>query len=171
MSRTGARSRSGWPQGRPRTSAIRHSPVVGTAADLVEDLLAPWARLVTRSSRWPGGAGRSRGWPHFGRQIERETGDTFHWHDTRRLFACEMGEHRASDFFTIDSLLNHARSASMGSGVARSYHHAQERAPRRVGDGRMGQARRARGRHWAMAQAEAEAEGNVVPLTARAASS
>ncbi len=146
-------------------------PVVGTAAALVEDLLATVGETCDALIPL---ARRNRtftSWPHFGRQIERETGDTFHWHDTRRLFASEMGEHRASDFFTIDSLLNHARSASMGSGVARSYHHAQERAPRRVAMAawdRLVAHAVATGR-WP--RQEAKAEGNVVPLTARAASS
>ena len=134
-------------------------PVVGTAAALVEDLLATVGETCDALIPL---ARRNRtftSWPHFGRQIERETGDTFHWHDTRRLFASEMGEHRASDFFTIDSLLNHARSASMGSGVARSLP-SRARASAQTGrDGRMGQARRARGRHWAMAQAGGEGRG------------
>ena len=51
------------------------------------------------------------------------------WHDLRRTFATEMGEHAAAPFAVVDGLLNHAQAASK-TGAARAYHHAVERLPK-----------------------------------------
>ena len=114
---------------RTKNSKTFVMPIVGTAAAIVRELVdqAPSrdALLIplTRSGQ-PFSA-----WKRFHQQIERETGIALAWHDLRRTFATELGEHSAAPFSIVDGLLNHAQAASK-SGVARAYHHGVERLPK-----------------------------------------
>jgi integrase len=104
-------------------------PLVGTASAIVQQLVdrarSPNDHLLplTRS-----GAPFSA-WKRFHQQIEMETGIRLAWHDLRRTFASEMGEHAAATFAVVDGLLNHAASGTR-SGAAKSYHHGVERRPK-----------------------------------------
>ncbi len=104
-------------------------PIVGTAAVIVRDLVnraaAPDAFLIPLSrSDTPFST-----WKRFNGQVAKETGVALAWHDLRRTFATEMGEHAAAPFAVVDGLLNHAQAASK-TGAARAYHHAVERQPK-----------------------------------------
>ena len=140
-------------------------PLAGTAAAIVRELLArtssPRDPLIplTRHGAIFGN------WGRFGEQLAREAGLSFRWHDTRRLFASELAEHGVANFGTIDALLNHQRSASLG-GVARSYHHAAENAARRstmAAWDRILLHAAARGT-WPRQAPDTEAPANVLPL-------
>ena len=69
-----------------------------------------------------------------GEQVTRETRVKLAWHDLRRTFATEMGEHAAAPFAVVDGLLNHAATGTR-SGAAKAYHHAVERPQARGDDG------------------------------------
>ncbi len=104
-------------------------PLTGSALAIVRELLAgtssPADLLIPMNKH----GGPFTSWCRFTGQVAREAGLHFHWHDTRRMFASEMSEHGASNFWTVDALLNHAKSASI-SGAARSYHLATEKPAR-----------------------------------------
>ena len=51
-------------------------------------------------------------WRRFQEAIERASGVAFGFHDPRRLFATESGEHDLADFSLIDAALNHAAAVS-----------------------------------------------------------
>jgi len=68
-------------------------------------------------------------WRRFSEDVESKCGVHLNLHDTRRLFASELGEHGIGDFTLVDGLLNHAASAS-NHGASRHYHHAKKSEPR-----------------------------------------
>jgi integrase len=99
-------------------------PLVAEARVIVDRLLAvpgePDDFLIKLSE--DGSAMNS--WKRFQEAIERASGVEFGFHDTRRLFATECGEHDLADFSLIDAALNHAAAISK-TGAARAYHHAK----------------------------------------------
>ena len=103
-------------------------PLVGTARAIVQRLTdaasSPNDLLIPLTRGKPFSA-----WKRLHEQIERETGIGLSWHDLRRTFASEIGEHAAAPFAVVDSLLNHAASGTR-SGAAKSYHHGVERRPK-----------------------------------------
>ena len=99
-------------------------PLVGEAREIVERLLAapgePADFLIGLSED----GSPMNSWRRFEEAIERASGVAFDYHDTRRTFATESGEHDLADFSLIDSSLNHAAATSK-VGASRAYHHAR----------------------------------------------
>ena len=99
-------------------------PLVGDVRSIVERLLAKSGdpddfMLDLTQNQTP-----MNSWRRFAEAIERAAGFHFEFHDARRLFASEAGEHDLADFPLIDACLNHAQASSK-TGAARAYHHAR----------------------------------------------
>ena len=101
-------------------------PLTGIALEIVKDLLVRGRRTRRRAAQARRPRQGVQQLDALARRLERETGFHFNWHDMRRAFASEAGEHGLGTFHLIDSLLNHSASATR-SGAVRSYHHAVER--------------------------------------------
>jgi integrase len=99
-------------------------PLVAEAREIVERLLALPGEPEDMLIRLSADGSAMNSWKRFQQAIKRASGLWLAFHDTRRLFASESGEHGLADFSLIDALLNHAAAASK-SGAARSYHHAR----------------------------------------------
>jgi integrase len=153
---------------RAKNGAEHRLPLVGETREIVERLLEergePEDFLIQLSREGT----PMNSWRRFSESIERASGvKGFAFHDTRRLFASEAGEHDLADFSLIDAALNHLQASSK-TGAARAYHHA-----------RHANARVALMTSWALLVNHAVANGrwprdvpqpaNVVPLNARAA--
>jgi integrase len=99
-------------------------PLVAEAREIVERLLAspgaPDDFLLGLSED----GSPMNSWRRFQEAIERASGVSFGFHDPRRLFATESGEHDLADFSLIDGALNHAAAASK-TGASKAYHHAR----------------------------------------------
>jgi integrase len=104
-------------------------PLVGEARQIVERLLdvkgAPDDFLIRLSEDGT----PMNSWRRFAEAIGRVSGVSFQFHDTRRLFASESGEHDLADFTLIDAALNHSQASSK-TGAARAYHHARHASAR-----------------------------------------
>ena len=99
-------------------------PLVADAREIVDRLFAAPAHLTTSSSSSRKMVPAMNSWRRFQEAIERASGVSFGFHDPRRLFATESGEHDLADFSLIDATLNHAAAVSK-TGAARAYHHAR----------------------------------------------
>jgi integrase len=99
-------------------------PLVAEAREIVERLLAEPGEPEDFLLRLSEQGTSMNSWKRFSEAIERASGVAFAFHDSRRLFATEAGEHDLADFTLIDACLNHAAAISK-SGAARAYHHAR----------------------------------------------
>jgi integrase len=99
-------------------------PLVGNARSIVERLLAAPGTPDDFLLRLSEDGSPMNSWRRLQEAIERASGVAFSFHDPRRLFATESGEHDLAEFSLIDAALNHAAAVSK-TGAARAYHHAR----------------------------------------------
>ena len=99
-------------------------PLVAEAREIVERLLAAPGEPDDFLIRLSEDGSPMNSWRRFQEAIERASGVAFGFHDTRRLFATESGEHDLADFSLIDAALNHSAAISK-TGASRAYHHAR----------------------------------------------
>ena len=104
-------------------------PLVGEARQIVERLLDAKGASHDFLIRLSEDGRPMNSWRRFAEGIERASGVSFQFHDTRRLFASESGEHDLADFTLIDAALNHSQASSK-TGAARAYHHARHASAR-----------------------------------------
>ena len=98
-------------------------PLVAEAREIVERLLAAPGEPDNFLIKLSEDGSSMNSWRRFQEAIERASGVAFGFHDTRRLFATECGEHDLADFSLIDAALNHSAAASK-TGASKAYHHA-----------------------------------------------
>jgi integrase len=99
-------------------------PLVAEAREIVDRLLAAPGEPDDFLIKLSEDGSTMNSWKRFQEAIERASGVKFGFHDTRRLFATECGEHDLADFTLIDGALNHSAAISK-AGAARAYHHAK----------------------------------------------
>jgi integrase len=99
-------------------------PLVAEAREIVERLLAAPGAPDDFLLKLSEDGSPMNSWRRFQEAIERASRVSFGFHDPRRLFATESGEHDLADFTLIDAALNHAAAVSK-TGAARAYHHAR----------------------------------------------
>jgi integrase len=100
-------------------------PIVAAAREIVERLLdapgEPGDYLIPLSED----GSRMNSWRRFAEKIEKISGvGKFGFHDARRVFSSECGEHELGDFSLVDQLINHVGAASK-PGASGHYHHAK----------------------------------------------
>ena len=99
-------------------------PLVAEAREIVARLLAAPGEPEEFLLKLSEDGSPMNSWRRFQEAIERASRIAFGFHDPRRLFATECGEHDLADFSLIDAALNHAAAVSK-TGAARAYHHAR----------------------------------------------
>ena len=112
------------PSHRSKNRNEHRLPLVGEAREIVERLLAAPGEPDDFLIKLSEDGSPMNSWRRFQEAIERASGVAFGFHDPRRLFATESGEHDLADFSLIDAALNHAAAVSK-TGAARAYHHAR----------------------------------------------
>jgi integrase len=100
-------------------------PIVTAAREIVERLLnapgEPGDYLIPLSED----GSRMNSWRRFAEKIEKISGvGKFSFHDARRVFSSECGEHELGDFGLIDQMINHVGAASK-PGASGHYNHAR----------------------------------------------
>jgi integrase len=100
-------------------------PVVSPARQIVERLLdapgEPDDYLIPLSED----GSRMNSWRRFAEKVEKISGvGHFGFHDARRVFSSECGEHELGDFALVDQMINHVGAASK-PGASGHYHHAK----------------------------------------------
>ena len=115
--------------GRAKNRVEHIMPLTGEARAIVERLMrdrkpVDYLLKLTDTGR-PFDA-----WKAFARSVRKVSGvSDFAFHDCRRTFSSECGEHGLEDDAVVDAALNHGRSGSR-TGASRHYNHAKKLAAR-----------------------------------------
>jgi integrase len=112
-------------QDNPKNWTEFRIPIVAAAREIVERLLdapgEPGDYLIPLSED----GSRMTSWRRFAEKVEKISGvGNFGFHDARRVFSSECGEHELGDFGLIDQMINHVGAASK-PGASGHYNHAR----------------------------------------------